>query len=159
MSNYSSEVPRVVSAQKPEHALAMEALEYACFDYDQINAATFKRFLAAGRASAWLLHIGKQYAGYVLVLYHKGQKAARIYGIAVHPDFRGKGFANMLMTTAEKEAIARKMQSMRLEVKVDNASARALYEKYGFEVVSRLPAYYDDGQDAWRMRKLLKSKG
>jgi ribosomal-protein-alanine N-acetyltransferase len=40
-------------------------------------------------------------------------------------------------------------------VKVTNETARAFYEKFGFNKVRRVRRYYEDGEDAWLMAKGL----
>jgi ribosomal protein S18 acetylase RimI-like enzyme len=46
--------------------------------------------------------------------------------------------------------------SMRLEVRVDNERAIALYRRRGYEVQGRTDDFYEDHSDAWRMRKRLR---
>jgi ribosomal protein S18 acetylase RimI-like enzyme len=53
-------------------------------------------------------------------------------GIGVLPDFRGKGVGAALMQAALEEARKRYVR-VELTVRAQNASAIALYEKFGFE--------------------------
>jgi ribosomal-protein-alanine N-acetyltransferase len=47
--------------------------------------------------------------------------------------------------------IARKTDEIYLEVRVSNESAVRMYERLGFQIKSRLRAYYRDGEDAYLM--------
>ncbi len=41
-----------------------------------------------------------------------------------------------------------------LEVRVSNETAKNIYQKYGFQVISTRKAYYPDGEDAYVMRRI-----
>lgn len=69
--------------------------------------------------------------------------------IAVHPDYRGRGIARMLLTEGLERARSLGAQTATLEVRTGNRPAQALYDSFGFEVVGRRPRYYKDtGEDA-----------
>ena len=56
-----------------------------------------------------------------------------ISGVATHPDFRGRGFAQMLMALKLREVLAREEIPF-LHSYADNAGAIALYERIGFSI-------------------------
>ncbi len=72
--------------------------------------------------------------------------------IAVDPDHRRAGVASALLDGVI--ARAGEDANYTLEVRVSNAGAIALYERYGFHGVGTRPRYYaDNGEDAiimWR---------
>jgi ribosomal-protein-alanine N-acetyltransferase len=69
--------------------------------------------------------------------------------LAVHPDFRGRGIAKLLLVAALKAAIQRGLQSATLEVRANNEVAQRLYQQFGFQIVGRRPRYYrDNNEDA-----------
>jgi ribosomal protein S18 acetylase RimI-like enzyme len=45
--------------------------------------------------------------------------------------------------------------SIFLEVRTDNAPARAMYEKHGYRVERTLPGFYEDGAEGLRLGKRL----
>jgi ribosomal-protein-alanine N-acetyltransferase len=49
------------------------------------------------------------------------------------------------------EAAKMGLLRVRLEVRADNAAARALYAKLGFAESGQLPGYYEDGADGLRL--------
>lgn len=55
-------------------------------------------------------------------------------GLAVAPDWRGKGVGTALMRAAEDWARARGAERMVLDLDVHNAGAQRLYERLGYEV-------------------------
>ena len=75
---------------------------------------------------------GDRVIAYVSLLFHSGTRYLRIYSIAVHPDFRGKGLGQALMDQTIRTANECKAAKITLEVKVTNAAAIALYMKNGF---------------------------
>lgn len=62
--------------------------------------------------------------------------------VAVIPEARRKGIGASLVTSAGVTALVRGAASMHLEVAEDNAGARALYAKLGYEEAGRRHAYY-----------------
>ena len=68
--------------------------------------------------------------------------------IAVHPDIRKEGFASMMMEEIIRDAKAKKVATLTLEVRKSNEAAIGLYKKFGFYVSHIKPGYYTDGEDA-----------
>ncbi|MEM0475615.1 MAG: GNAT family N-acetyltransferase [Candidatus Norongarragalinales archaeon] len=79
-------------------------------------------------------------------------KQAKILGLAVLPEFRGRGIARRLIAKAEARAKARGCRNVFLLVREDNALARALYEKLGFSLRGTL------AEKLWGKTILLYSK-
>ncbi len=77
--------------------------------------------------------------------------------IAVHPDFRRKGLAQLLLSTLLKEAESQGSKRATLEVEITNDSAKALYESCGFKVAGCRSRYYKNGSDALIQWKHLHS--
>lgn len=74
---------------------------------------------------------------------------AHVTNVAIHPDFRGKGYSKRLMEHLMDYARSRKLERMTLEVRVGNAVAIGLYKQMGFLEAGRRPKYYEDtGEDA-----------
>jgi ribosomal-protein-alanine N-acetyltransferase len=72
--------------------------------------------------------------------------------IGVTPELRGHGLGEVLLVSLFDEALRRNAQWVTLEVRVSNASAQALYEKYGFTRQGVRRRYYsDNGEDAYIM--------
>ncbi|MGE5613251.1 MAG: ribosomal protein S18-alanine N-acetyltransferase [Bacillota bacterium] len=83
-----------------------------------------------------------------------------ITNIAVHPEFRNCGIGSLLMDALLKEAEAKGIKALTLEVRKSNLTAQALYRKYGFESGGIRKRYYaDNNEDAIIMWKRLAPDG
>ena len=70
-----------------------------------------------------------------------------IYRIATLPEHRGRGVAYRLLDYACKCERGRGLEVLFLEVRTQNAPARALYRAYGFKEVGVRKNYYKDPPD------------
>jgi ribosomal-protein-alanine acetyltransferase len=132
---------------------ALVELENRCFSTDQISQRSFKRFIPDPRNDLMVLEKNGQLAGYFLILYRSATNLARLYSIAVSPDFRQQGLAELLMLHAEQTAAQRYCVLLRLEVRPDNHSAIALYHKLGYSDFAIKHDFYEDHADAICMQK------
>jgi ribosomal-protein-alanine N-acetyltransferase len=109
----------------------------------------FRGFVAAPYSSADPM-------GYVIVL--AGGGSADIVSVAVAPELLRRGVATRLLLFAFAELAGEGVEEISLEVAVDNAPARALYERLDFREVGRRPGYYRRDRelvDALVMRRTL----
>ena len=74
-----------------------------------------------------------------------------ITNVAVHPDFRRRGIASMLLDELIADCTEKGCTDITLEVRVSNSPAIALYESFGFESAGIRKRYYSDGEDAYVM--------
>ena len=79
------------------------------------------------------------YGGLLLV-----EQDAHITTVAVDPAVRGKHIGTRLMLALVERALAAGAKHLTLEVRVTNAVARGLYERFGFDPVGRRKNYYED---------------
>ena len=103
--------------------------------------------------SLWLVAVdGERVAGYVGSQSVMGE--SDMMNIAVHPDYRRSGLAEMLvaeLVTALKNA---GNTCLTLEVRASNVPAIALYEKTGFSQIGLRKNYYrNPREDALILRK------
>ncbi|HEX6930470.1 MAG TPA: ribosomal protein S18-alanine N-acetyltransferase [Gammaproteobacteria bacterium] len=134
---------------------ALEALESRCFDSDRLSRRSFRHMITQAHADLLVHGNGDAIEGYALVLYHKGTHLARLYSIAVDPDARGRGIGRRLLQAAEDIALERGCVTLRLEIRSDNAAAKALYRDAGYRQFGSYRDYYEDHADALRMEKAL----
>jgi len=89
-----------------------------------------------------------------------GGHVADLMTVAVAPGHRGSGLGERLLDELEARAVAGGAEAMMLEVRADNAPARALYDRRGYAVLNVRRGYYQPGGvDALVMRKLLGERG
>jgi len=81
--------------------------------------------------------------------------SAELVSVAVAPACRGRGIASALMRSTLRRLRLRRVRQFTLAVRVSNRQAQALYAKFGFARVRQLHRYYEDGEDALVLRKLL----
>jgi [ribosomal protein S18]-alanine N-acetyltransferase len=81
---------------------------------------------------------------------------ADVQTIAVAPGSQSGGLGGVLLSALLDEAVRRGCGEVLLEVRVDNAPARALYARSGFEQISVRRGYYQPGGvDGLVLRKRL----
>jgi ribosomal-protein-alanine N-acetyltransferase len=78
-------------------------------------------------------------------------KKGHVVSVAVLPEHRGKGLGKALMLEGINGVMNRKSDEIYLEVRSSNESAIKMYQKLGFQIKSKLRAYYRDGEDAYLM--------
>ncbi len=135
---------------------ALVSLENHCFQTDRLSRRSFKHLLKADSAVLHIAEIDNRIVAYIITLFHRGTSLARLYSIAVHPQYRGYGLARKLIEQSEQTAIERRCIFMRLEVRTDNIEAIKLYEKLDYQQFGIYHDYYEDHFDALRYQKQIK---
>lgn len=150
-----------IRAAGPADLDAVDAIEAASFTADRFPRRNLARVLRSKSAALLLAEREDGPAGYILLLFRKGAKAARLYSLATAPAARGAGIAAMLVEAGERCAAEKGCDRLTLEVRLSNGDAIRLYERHGFRRLGVSPRYYDDGETALRMEKRfdLKSGG
>ncbi|EWT04773.1 alanine acetyltransferase [Intrasporangium chromatireducens Q5-1] len=149
------------------HSVALRDLEWT----DLETLAVLERELFADDAwsveSWWHELAGRPRRDYVVAVDGDGQivgyagldragETGDVMTVAVVPAARGRGLGHHLLGELVRRAELSGIRSLLLEVRADNASARRLYERNGFDVISVRRKYYQpDGVDALVMRKLI----
>ena len=147
-----------VRAATPADLDALVALELRAFSGDRMSRVQYRRHLASPGAAVLVADApgeGEGVLGSALVFFRRGTTLARLYSIATAPAARGRGIGASLLAATEQAARDRGCRALRLEVRVDNTAAIALYERAGYRRIGRYTAYYEDGADAWRYEKSL----
>ena len=132
---------------RPDDLDALVALEQRCFTSDRLSRRSFRRWLEGDQRVLLVARDGDRLAGYILVLFHRGTRLARMYSLAVDPDYRGQGLARRLIGAGEDGARDSGRFYMRLEVSSKNTSAIALYETLGYKQFGLYQDYYEDHTD------------
>jgi [ribosomal protein S18]-alanine N-acetyltransferase len=79
----------------------------------------------------------------------------KILSLAVDSRCQSKGFASMLLRGIFQVLRTKGVPRLLLEVRLSNVRAQRLYLSLGFTLVKVICAYYQDGEDAYLMEKLL----
>jgi ribosomal-protein-alanine N-acetyltransferase len=85
---------------------------------------------------------------------------AHISTIATHPDYRGRGWGEVLLAAMIRKSMLLQAAYIVLEVRVSNKAAQNLYHKYEFIISGVKTRYYqNNGEDAFDMRLDLLRDG
>ena len=136
---FQKDTPRLdaLSAEQSDECAALHA---ASFTYPWPQA-DFEDLLAARTTFAEGAYArGNELVGFILS--RLAADEAEILTIAVKPRRRGQGIARRLMHASMARLQVAGAKSWFLEVESKNASALALYKRFGFEQVGERKSYY-----------------
>lgn len=85
------------------------------------------------------------------------ERYGHVSSLAVLPDYRRQGLAQLLLQQFHHHLVPQQCSFAGLHVRQSNAAAVKLYERLGYEAAVTIPAYYEDGEDAYYMKKMLPS--
>lgn len=122
------------------------------------TAGNFSDGLRAGYGG-WVAQQHGRIVGFSMTLF--APDLAHLLVIAVAPDAQRGGIGTALIRHCEKEARARNLPAVLLEVRPSNKNAIAFYHRHGFEQIAVRKDYYPAAggkrEDAWVMRKMLRA--
>jgi ribosomal-protein-alanine N-acetyltransferase len=129
-------------------------LERICFA-DPWSALAFSEEIRRGpEALNRVLRLPDRLVGYSVAWTVVGE--VHLANLAVDPAFRGQGAAGALLHDLLREGTRRGAEVVWLEVRISNAGAIRLYEKFGFRAVSIRKNYYvKEREDALVMSRPL----
>ena len=135
----------------------LAGLEKEIYPESPWSAAQFREELSGvPKTRKYLVALDKQeivgYGGVALA-----GDVADIHTLTVIPSFRRKGIATQMLQELESWAISKGIKDFMLEMREGNLEAHPLYEKYGYQVISRRDNYYAPGIHALIMRKEVKN--
>lgn len=145
---------------------AILTIEHACYPIPWNNTAflhelhnPYGRFLVAEKVAEKTRHaeLSTEIAGYLcswLII-----DEVHILNLAVHPNARRCGIAQMLLRQTLIQARQAGACSANLEVRQSNRAAIAVYRKFGFETVTVRHKYYENGEDGLLMVCSLERLG
>jgi ribosomal-protein-alanine N-acetyltransferase len=95
-----------------------------------LSAYADKMVKNARRVEAWDSQV---LAGCIAIYADRTAGVGFITNVSVLPSYQGSGLASQLLKRALDLAVALGLVRVRLEVHADNAAARALYRRHGFQ--------------------------
>ncbi|MDD5884657.1 MAG: ribosomal protein S18-alanine N-acetyltransferase [Erysipelotrichaceae bacterium] len=147
----------LIRALKKEDVPAVAMLESACFstpwpeeqiEYERSGNPCAKVLVAVSKDGDL-----QGYLDFMITF-----DSATINRICVAESERHQGIATALLNRMVEIAKAQKekVEFITLEVRASNETAHRLYQKLGWQDVTRKPHYYDDGEDAiYMVRSIL----
>lgn len=85
------------------------------------------------------------------------ERYGHVSSLAVLPEYRRQGLAQQLLQQFHQHLIPQQCTFCGLHVRQSNRAAVLLYQRQGYIPAVTIPAYYEDGEDAYYMRKTLLS--
>ncbi|MCO6188048.1 GNAT family N-acetyltransferase [Rhizobium sp. L1K21] len=150
----SRDAVAVVDEARPSDVDALIELEKLFPEEDRISRRSWLRFLRKP-GTVFVIRDDDHIAAAAVLLLRTNSLTARLYSIAVASSARGRGYAQALLAACARNAQTRGREALSLEVRVSNDAAIWLYRNTGFEITGTIASYYDDGEDALKMRKVL----
>ncbi len=92
--------------------------------------------------------------GYI-IFWIRYEDEGHIISLAIDKKYRKKGIARELVKNVVDIFIKCNVNEIKLEVRTGNKGARNFYQKMGFQEKKRLEDYYEDGEDAVIMEKIV----
>ena len=127
-------------------------LEQRCFQFDKLSLLKYKKYIQ-GPAKLLVAKYKNNIIGSALILIRKNAVSCRLYSIAIDPKFRGIGAGKKLFRSVERYVKRNKYKRLNLEVNKNNVEAIQFYKSHGFVIFASYKHYYENGEDAHRMRK------
>ncbi len=118
---------------------AVMTIERAAYEFPWTRG-NFIDSLRAGYLAQALWISSPQLVGYFIAL--PGVDELHLLNLSVAPGAQGQGHARYMLDELRLLAAARRAQQLWLEVRISNARARLLYERYGFRNVGLRRGYY-----------------
>lgn len=81
------------------------------------------------------------------------QDTARILMLAVSEKYRRQNIGSMLLNKFFEKTLEEHIKQISLEVRVGDEKAIKFYQKHGFKITDEIQKFYQNGEDAYLMRK------
>lgn len=138
-------------------------------DIEQILLIEQRSFPTPWTSNAYLSELQNKFARYFvlldqeLVVGYAGMwlfaGESHITTIAIHPDYRSRGYGRFLMVTLIEYSMKHDVHTMILEARVSNSVAIRLYHSLGFKRIGMRSNYYKEArEDAIVMLRHLKEE-
>ena len=133
---------------------AVRKLEKACFPKDLWPLWDIIGVLTLPNIVRLKAVVGEEMVGFVAGEVRGGDHLAWISTVGVAPEYRGRGIGTRLLEVCEENL---NVTAVRLSVRRSNFSAIRLYEQLDYQHVEVWAGYYQDGEDAMVLEKLLRA--
>jgi ribosomal-protein-alanine acetyltransferase len=153
-SSRQDAAPTVRTARQADVG-ALVAIEDRCFETDRLSRRNFSYLLSKGHCIFLLVEVSGRAVGYAIVLLHGTTSLARLYSMAVDPDYQRRGIGKLLLEEAEQQTRDAGCVTLRLEVRPDNQAAIKAYRAASYRDIGIWPDYYEDHCEALRLEKQL----
>ena len=142
----------MITAMLPAYLKQVKALLDTCFGESAWTMESLRSQLDKSDSRCTVAVEGDTVIGFLA--FEQVLDEGSIVEVAVHPDYRRRGIAKALITSAINSAEG--LHTVFLEVRESNVPAVKLYESFGFERIAVRKGYYDHPkEDAVIMKKVF----
>jgi ribosomal-protein-alanine N-acetyltransferase len=135
-----------------EQILEIDAL---CFnEYDAYTLEDYRRWYGFDPDLCLVAIVEGRIAGDAISRIVEGK--AELASMATHPSCRRRGVAEVLLEETVRRIKARGILQIDLEVRKTNFIGQRFWKKMGFAIIGEQPGFYGDGEDALKMRKIIR---
>jgi ribosomal-protein-alanine N-acetyltransferase len=138
---------------KPSDIEAIMEIEEHSFKADAFSRGTFLNLYSKFPDLFIVAEKNKHIRGYMITGYFN--HGAHIISIAVESSYRQKGIGKALVHFTFEELKSREVKAIDLDVRVTNENGLMFWKLLGFLPLRVIHGFYEDGEDALRMRKQL----
>lgn len=96
--------------------------------------------------------------GYISAQFYLWNRLGQIHGLVIHPAYRKKGIASLLVKEVEMFMKERSARGVYVDTPTNNLGGCAFYEKNAFQKAYVMPEYYDVGVDGVTFLKFFDRK-
>jgi ribosomal-protein-alanine N-acetyltransferase len=121
--------------------------------YDAYSLADFERWYHYNPDLCIVAEVNGRIAGYVISRILPG--IGDLASLAINPAYRRRGIGTALLDAIERRVKAYGVNEINLEVRKTNLIGLTFWQNMGFSPFGTLSGFYEDGEDAIRMRKIL----
>ncbi len=133
----------LIRLMRPEDLEQVMAIERSSFDSPWTKNNFFDEFKNSDLSTQLVMEVDKRIIAFAILWIIIDE--CHLANIAVHPEYRRKGVAEMLLNKVIELAREKNCKKIMLEVRKSNDPAINLYTKYRFEKVGIRKNYYHDG--------------
>ena len=121
---------------------------------ERYNPSLFNYFYETFPQGFIVAEIGQKIIGF-LVGVKTNPNTAKILMLSVTKPHRKQKIGSALLIQFLNDMTNEKVKKIELEVRTDNKKAIQFYKNQGFEIVIKLSEFYQNGEDAFTMRREL----
>ena len=143
----------MITAMQPAHLKQVKALLDTCFGESAWTMESLRSQLDKADSRCTVAAEDDTVIGYLA--FEQVLDEGSIVEVAVHPDYRRRGIAKALITSAINSAEG--LHTVFLEVRESNVPAVRLYESFGFERIGVRKGYYQKPKEDAVIMNLLIS--
>ena len=143
MDELNIKAHHLIRLMRPEDLEQVMVIERTSFESPWTKNNFFDEFKNSDLSTQLVMEVDGRIISFAIIWIIIDE--CHLANIAVHPDYRRRGVAEILLEKIIEIAREKKCKKIMLEVRKSNKPAMELYAKYRFEKVGIRKNYYNDG--------------